>query len=554
MNQDSSQSYLDLSVLPTLRACVLSNEPVVVFSRNLDDIIWSNAAGARLFGGTGIAEILAMAIPTGHPILVQLKNAVGRLEVNHRITRGVRVGRSLRSQLLQFEIHHIELPGDQTGYKVTHLLDTGETAMETELAEQAIVSLTDFADAAAIVDDVGQPLFASPDFTDLAPDTDELGAMITELKSETDRLIKRPYRLSDDNIVAIGLARLNDMPGRNLVVLAQTANEEVEEEENTSVTETAETDRHPDIPTDAISENTDDPAEADLHEASNEPETGEEELTAPSERTEETQSPAKETSQQDAPDLPEEADEETLSDDVRPIGVPAGETSQPGFIRFAWNIDENGTFTSVSDELAEVVGAKPADIVGRRWSDISKILGFDRDEEIEKLLGQRDTWSGKTVLWPVEGTDEIVPVDLAALPIFGTDRTFKGFRGYGKILASERLKDPEAIGMAFAETSVEFGQEEETEASDDEPEIKILGNNEETHGEPEVSSGETTGASNVLPFSRNQDSESAETLNENERNALEAVREHLREEGLEQEPVSEIDTSPNVDTSLLEKL
>ncbi|MCU0791077.1 MAG: hypothetical protein MUE79_08515, partial [Nitratireductor sp.] len=95
-------------------------------------------------------------------------------------------------------------------------------------------------------------------------------------------------------------------------------------------------------------------------------------------------------------------------------------------VRFAWTVDDRQMFLSVSPELGQTLGPNAADIVGRRWSDVAKVFGFDRSGEIQRLLEKRDTWSGKSVLWPVQGTDLVVPVDLAALPAFSGARQFDG--------------------------------------------------------------------------------------------------------------------------------
>ena len=71
MNPVQSQSYLDLSVLPDLRPAVLATTPVVVFSENFDTIVWSNASGAQLFGGTTILELLATKLPHDNAVLQQ---------------------------------------------------------------------------------------------------------------------------------------------------------------------------------------------------------------------------------------------------------------------------------------------------------------------------------------------------------------------------------------------------------------------------------------------------------------------------------------------------
>ncbi|SDO62103.1 PAS domain S-box-containing protein [Aureimonas jatrophae] len=162
-------------------------------------------------------------------------------------------------------------------------------------------------------------------------------------------------------------------------------------------------------------------------------------------------------------------DAEATADAERPEGVPAATDSvvepepvvaplQEPFrarldadpVRFVWQIDADGRFSQLSPEFAAVVGPHAADVIGRAFSDVAAVFGFDTGHEIERLLERRDTWSGRSVLWPVEGTDRRAPVDLAALPVFSRERRFEGFRGFGVVRPAESVADPDAIGLALS--------------------------------------------------------------------------------------------------------
>ena len=90
----------------------------------------------------------------------------------------------------------------------------------------------------------------------------------------------------------------------------------------------------------------------------------------------------------------------------------------PKPVRFVWEMDGGNTFVSVSDELAKAVGPKSANVAGLSWEDVGETSGLVNAGEISALLEKGDTWSGKTVLWPVQGTDLRVPIDMAGLPLF----------------------------------------------------------------------------------------------------------------------------------------
>ncbi|RAZ85669.1 PAS domain-containing sensor histidine kinase [Mesorhizobium hawassense] len=128
-------------------------------------------------------------------------------------------------------------------------------------------------------------------------------------------------------------------------------------------------------------------------------------------------------------------------------------------LRFVWRTDAEGKFSALSPEFADIVGQPAADVIGRRFKDVATTFGLDASGEIAGLLERRDTWSGRSVLWPVAGTGLKIPVDLAALPVYGRSRAFEGFRGFGVARAADAVVDPEALGMALVPNAAPAGGE-----------------------------------------------------------------------------------------------
>lgn len=144
---------------------------------------------------------------------------------------------------------------------------------------------------------------------------------------------------------------------------------------------------------------------------------------------------------------------------VRMFDTPVADGSNPFVFepgrratRFVWKIDAEGRFSEVSAEFAQAVGPRAADINGVAFSDLAALFNLDPDGKIGELLKKRDTWSGKTILWPVEGTSLVVPVDLAALPTYTRNRDFDGFRGFGIVRSADAQEDPNATGLTFVST------------------------------------------------------------------------------------------------------
>ncbi|KQS80919.1 hypothetical protein ASG25_05215 [Rhizobium sp. Leaf384] len=132
--------------------------------------------------------------------------------------------------------------------------------------------------------------------------------------------------------------------------------------------------------------------------------------------------------------------------------APAGFAFDPAMrsIRFVWKIGADGRFSEISREFALAVGPQAADVLGQSFADLAARFALDPDRTIVDLLNRRDTWSGKTVLWPVEGEALCVPVDLAALPTYSRNREFDGFRGFGIVRVSDAVADPSARGRNLA--------------------------------------------------------------------------------------------------------
>ncbi|MBC7280392.1 MAG: PAS domain S-box protein [Hoeflea sp.] len=202
-----------------------------------------------------------------------------------------------------------------------------------------------------------------------------------------------------------------------------------------------ETDREPDLETGPA--DAEEPGEMDLAAPADEPA----ELSRPAD-ADEPYRPA-DTSGPDRP-APTGDTAPSAAEDAPAAAAPEfrfDPNSKPA--RFVWKINRDGKFSDVSPEFAAAVGPQSADIVGRSFPDLARVFNLDPDHVISELLNRRDTWSGKTVYWPIQGTTLVTPVDLAALPTYTRDRQFDGFRGFGIVRLGETRQDPEELGLAL---------------------------------------------------------------------------------------------------------
>jgi PAS domain S-box-containing protein len=99
-------------------------------------------------------------------------------------------------------------------------------------------------------------------------------------------------------------------------------------------------------------------------------------------------------------------------------------------LRFIWQMDADGRFSLGSDEFTHLIGSHTAEGFGRLWSEIAETFGLDPEGRVLKAVATRDTWSGITLNWPVDGGGRL-PVELSGLPLYDRARNFVGYRGFG---------------------------------------------------------------------------------------------------------------------------
>ena len=117
---------------------------------------------------------------------------------------------------------------------------------------------------------------------------------------------------------------------------------------------------------------------------------------------------------------------------VEPPPAPSAEPSrrrQP--LRFVWQIDNDGNFILGSDEFKKLIGPQTAAAIGGSWDDLAAKLALDPEGQVARAVASRETWSGITVTFPVDGGGGRLPVEMSGLPAFDRDRNFRGYRGFG---------------------------------------------------------------------------------------------------------------------------
>ena len=137
--------------------------------------------------------------------------------------------------------------------------------------------------------------------------------------------------------------------------------------------------------------------------------------------------------------------------------------------RFLWTLDGEGRFGVSHPALVAAVGANAP----RRGESVEAFVRraeLDGGEALARALGERRTFSGLRVEWPLPEPGRRRRVALSAAPLFGRHREFLGYRGFGVLgQESEAVAAPEAD---FSPAPPEGDRPPETEGF--EPERALL--------------------------------------------------------------------------------
>ncbi len=402
-------SFIDVAVLAPIRERMAAGMALVVLDERLDEILWANGAGALMLGHEDIAEALGSGSGLSALAQRQVAGSLGRKPLGDLGTVAIRLPGALSVRITMIEAGRIALPNRETG--VLMVLAPGPEAA-VDAHARALEGFAQSGFFAALVDGEGAVLAASTGFAALGISAPALERLSRQVAEDDDRLVKRPIE-GRRGMLPAGIARLRDNPPLNLVLAID---EPMDQPEPKTVQAPAPAQPEPEafIAPEAASV-AEAPEPAALQPAIDE----------------------------EAPVLPGQSTASAIVSEER---APAPER----IMRFVWRTDEQGRVVSFSDSFVEAVGEAATQIVGLTFPEFAARLGMDEPAEIARLIERRDTWSGRSMLWPVAGTTMRVPVDLAALPIYSRDRVFQGFRGFGVVRLDRQVDAAHGIGVAAA--------------------------------------------------------------------------------------------------------
>ncbi|MDX8512098.1 PAS domain S-box protein [Mesorhizobium captivum] len=446
-------SFLDVAVLDAVRQRFAAGDALAILSADLEQVIWANGPGAAVFGYPDIEAIIGASAQLPLIARRQIMATSGFPDIGSDRAITVRLATGIVSRAVGLLASAVTMPdGEKAIMLAMPAAQTGSRSAD-EIASRAIGGFTEAGHFIAFVDAQGHIEAASEGFIALGIKPETLAALVVDVASAGDRIVKRLVpgantsypagfaRLTDQRHLLVVIdeeqldGRQGDRPDGDLAAASESASTISEDKSAASEVEPV---RENDTSTEAGKQAADTgPAQHDhWYFNAGGDDTGRPEPEAPA-RVEPTDAAAE--SQQEAAESAPPAE---------PAAARNIDRSAPP-LRFVWRTDAEGKFSALSPEFADIVGKPAADVIGRRFRDVATTFGLDASGEIATLLERRDTWSGRSVLWPVAGTDLKIPVDLAALPVYGRSRAFEGFRGFGVARSADAVVDPEALGMAL---------------------------------------------------------------------------------------------------------
>jgi PAS domain S-box-containing protein len=463
-----------LSQTESGRMLVADTRPAVVVDRSGTRLLWANAAGAAFFGVDTLDKLTALRFAAGSPFARRIAALDDTLTSGQDRIERLPLQRGFLPRPTVCKASRVAIDGVKA-ILLTIVDGTGSLAGDPATAFAALAAT---ARPAAVL---AAPVEETP-VGEIAPEQDEAveaaaeevlpeseaikeaepeeaaEAVAEEIASEPETAAEQVTTEPEDVVEAAAEADVPELEDA-APALEEIIEETAAEPEGTAEAIAEEIASEPEAAAEDVTNEPEDVAEAaaeanapELEDAAPEPEEIIEEFAAEPEGTAEAVAedmvPEPEEAIDEVPAEPEEAVEAAAEEAAPEQAAP--EPAAPLFsfprhgraVRFVFELDPLLAFTFVSSDLAGTVGPGMSDIIGRTWSEVAGRLEFDPAGRVAEALGRRDTFTGLTVDWPVEGESLRVPSDLAGMPVFGRERTFLGYRGFGVLKTGAAFDAP----------------------------------------------------------------------------------------------------------------
>jgi PAS domain S-box-containing protein len=407
--------YVDIAVLDTVRRSFAAGDALVIVSYDLRSVIWANGNGLELFGLGRLDAAL-----NGEAALddIQRRQISGVVpQTNDERVVHLRFVQGPQTVLLPVHVSVIALPD---AVDAVLLRIPARSLKSRAQTGDTLEAIRNAGSHAAFIKLGARLISGAEDLAALEIDPEDLARMMREVAGENDRLVKRQLRTARGDLPA-ALARLTDEDGLHLlVVIEPDANEAMSAAsafDSGFEDELAPSQQETEVVSDGSA--FDDGSFDDS-------------LTNDQTSVEAPSNPAPTISSfwVDEPDEAETLAAEPEAHAPKAPELPAN-TAISAPVRFAWKTSANGKFVEISDAFLATVKMAQDAIIGHTLRSLKDSIQLIDPTNVADLFDRQGTWSGRSVLWPVSGTQTAIPVELAGLPVFSRDRVFEGFRGFG---------------------------------------------------------------------------------------------------------------------------
>jgi PAS domain S-box-containing protein len=121
-------------------------------------------------------------------------------------------------------------------------------------------------------------------------------------------------------------------------------------------------------------------------------------------------------------------------------------------LRFVWETDTENRFTIADRDFLGIAGPRTTGLMGRFWNEISAKLALDPEGRFAYALVSRNTWSNIDIDWPtIDG--QRIKIELCGIPAFDREHVFCGYRGWGVVHDPAVIERLHSRNAANAETN-----------------------------------------------------------------------------------------------------
>lgn len=213
--------FIDVAVHERVRLPFARGEAVVLFSKDMSRVLWSNGRGAALFGEENIYDFLDAGPDRGDVAFRQLSATARQVQMPaDRRSFVMRIGSGFRSVPVTATVEAVTIrPGDEA-----ILFSAPVTAGRQSQEEAAAAMLTGFDDPdthMAVLDGEGTVVAGSEGFDRLAISPETRRALVEAAGRSAERLVKRPVATGLGHLPA-AIGRISSDPALHLLFAVET--------------------------------------------------------------------------------------------------------------------------------------------------------------------------------------------------------------------------------------------------------------------------------------------------------------------------------------------